>query len=127
VSEIVEVIQGPTPVIEVAVVVGPQGPQGEQGEPGLHGAVWQGLWQYDVTYVVNDVVNYGGAAWIAKTVNIFKPCPDHPDDWDLFVDKGAQGDTGATGATGAAPWEQMTQAAYDAITPDPDTLYIIVG
>ena len=26
-----------------------------------------------------------------------------------------------------APFEVMTQAAYDLITPDPDTLYVIVG
>lgn len=25
------------------------------------------------------------------------------------------------------PYVQMTQAQYDAITPDPDTLYVIIG
>ena len=43
---------------------------------------------------------------------------------------GATGDTGATGATGAdgadAAWTEVTQTAYDALTPDPSTLYIVV-
>jgi len=44
--------------------------------------------------------------------------------------KGSQGDTGPTGsagADGATVWTEMTQAAYDAITPDSAVFYIIVG
>ena len=40
---------------------------------------------------------------------------------------GATGDTGANGADGAdAAWTEITQTAYDALTPDPSTLYIVV-
>jgi hypothetical protein len=46
--------------------------------------------------------------------------------------QGVKGDTGSTGATGGTgppgeTWVTLTQAEYDALTPDPDTLYIIVG
>jgi hypothetical protein len=79
---------------------GDTGDTGPEGPTGAHGAVWQGLWAYDHTYIPNDVVNYGGAAWISKTTNIFKPCPSNPDDWDLFVDKGQPGVDGEDGADG---------------------------
>lgn len=40
--------------------------------------------------------------------------------------QGPQGDPGAPGTD--AVWTQLTQAEYDALpSPDPDTLYIIVG
>lgn len=42
---------------------------------------------------------------------------------------GSKGDTGDTGAAGSdAVWVQITQAAYDALSPpDAGTLYVIVG
>jgi hypothetical protein len=58
------------------------------------------LWAFNVTYVPNDIAEYGGAAWISLTTNTFSTCPDHPTDWALFVDKGQPGNDGATGATG---------------------------
>ena len=30
-------------------------------------------------------------------------------------------------AVPGVPWVQVTQAEYDALTPDPDTLYVVVG
>ena len=44
-------------------------------------------------------------------------------------EKGDPGDKGDKGDAGAdALWTQMTQAEYDAlISPDPNTLYVIVG
>lgn len=100
---------------------GLQGEQGEQGEPGETGPagadstvpgptgpagedgvsfIWLGNWSSLVTYNPNDVVGYGGATWISKTININKACPINPTDWDLFTDKGQPGETGATGPAG---------------------------
>lgn len=67
-------------VLSVGGVQGPQGEPGEPGEDGAPGAVgpigpegpqglgfrWRGAWDTDVgDYVLNDVVNHDGKAWIA--------------------------------------------------------------
>jgi len=43
--------------------------------------------------------------------------------------QGVQGVTGATGPTGPpGPWTQITQAAYNALSPpNPTVLYVIIG
>ena len=47
------------------------------------------------------------------------------------VATGVPGPVGPTGPTGPpgpeGQWVQVTQAEYDALTPDPDVLYIVVG
>ena len=75
---------------------GPTGPKGDQG-PGF---VWKGLWDWQTSYVANDIVNYGGAEWIALRASQNVTCPDHPADWGLYVDKGQPGDTGPAGPPG---------------------------
>jgi peptidoglycan/xylan/chitin deacetylase (PgdA/CDA1 family) len=81
-------------------VKGDTGAQGLTGPQGLKGANWRGEWAFNVTYVPDDLVQYGGAVWISKTTNTFSTCPDHPNDWALFADKGQTGATGPTGAKG---------------------------
>lgn len=83
---------------------GAPGPQGDPGPPGLDGLGfrWMGVWAFNVQYLVNDVVNYGGATWVALVDNEFVTCPDHPETWALFVDRGQQGLPGADGAPGEA-------------------------
>ena len=60
------------------------------------------------------------------------------DRWGLVAVEGEQGDQGIPGSPGSqgipgspgsdAQWDSMTQAEYDALaTPDPNTLYVIVG
>lgn len=91
-------IQGPTgPKGDVGL----QGPQGIQGDIGP-GFVWKGVWAFDVNYVTNDVVNYGGAAWVALRPNLFKTCPDNALDWQLYVDRGQPGPQGIQGPQGAS-------------------------
>lgn len=56
---------------------GPQGIQGERGEPGQPGAQgpagqgfnFRGLWDKSTSYAPYDVVNYGGASWVATGRN----------------------------------------------------------
>jgi hypothetical protein len=84
-----------------STVPGPQGIAGPAGPQGS-GFVYKGLWDYQVLYVVNDIANYGGAAWIALRSSQNVTCPDHPQDWALYVDKGQPGQDGAPGAQGPA-------------------------
>lgn len=44
---------------------GVQGPQGPTGADGAKGAQWRGAYNSTVTYVVDDVIQYNGSAWIA--------------------------------------------------------------
>jgi hypothetical protein len=80
-------------------VPGPAGPQGPPGPQGP-GFVYKGLWDWQATYVKNDVSLYGGAEWIALQANQNSTCPDHPADWALFVDRGQPGADGAQGPKG---------------------------
>lgn len=56
---------------------GPPGIQGERGEPGQPGAQgpagqgfnFRGQWDSSTLYVAYDVVNYGGASWVATSSN----------------------------------------------------------
>lgn len=45
----------------------------------------------------------------------------------LHGQQGDPGPQGIPGPQGESPWVEMTQAAYDLITPEPDTWYVIVG
>lgn len=94
---------------------GPQGPAGSQGAPGT-GFVYRGDYA-DVdpaTVVPNDIVTYGGSAFIALIANPSATPGTDVAQWKLFAASGAagatgpegpvgpQGPQGATGPTGAA-------------------------
>ena len=90
---------------------GPAGPAGTDGVDGATGATgpagpegvnWRGLWDFATAYAVDDIVDYGGAVWIATAPNTNLPSPTHPEAWDLFVDKGQPGATGPAGPQGVA-------------------------
>jgi hypothetical protein len=88
-------IQGPT---------GPTGPTGATGDTGPTGEIginWQGSWDENVNYVVNDAVFYEGSSWFASSDPDLGSVPsDTSPYWDELAAKGLQGATGPTGATG---------------------------
>ena len=104
VEEIGNVTQGPQ---------GPQGPtgaQGVQGNPGTPGAVgpagleWQGAWEFDATYTVDDAVSFAGASYfcILNVDTNSNPPPDEDTThWALLAAQGAQGIQGVQGPTGS--------------------------
>jgi hypothetical protein len=122
---------------------GPPGPQGQastvpgpQGPPGLNGTgfAWRGVWSAQTAYVANDIVQSGGAAWIALRANQNVTVSDHPADWALYVDRGAQGQQGPVGPRGPVGitwrgyWDEATvyyandvvayqYSSYIAVTP----------
>ncbi len=70
----------------------------------------RGAWTAAASYLLNDVVTFGGSSWRAKRASLNKQ-PVAGLDWELWASKGAagpigprglQGVAGATGATGAA-------------------------
>lgn len=92
---------GPQGVPGVSNVQGPPGPQGIEGPVGPQGP--QGIQGLQGPQGLTGVKGDQGPT-------------------------GAQGTPGATGATGPPSVVQMTQAAYDALTPkNANTLYVIVG
>lgn len=84
-----------------------------------------------------EVVDLGGSPVIATTPVVAGPRGPAGADGPPGGPPGPPGERGAAGRDGVdgadgrdgvdATWVQMTRAAYDAITPDPATLYIIVG
>jgi hypothetical protein len=93
---------GPTgPTGADSTVEGPTGPQGDTGPAGEIGINWQGNWDEEVNYVVNDAVFYEGSSWFASTDPDVGSVPsDTSPYWDALAVKGSQGETGLTGATG---------------------------
>ncbi|MEP6484565.1 MAG: hypothetical protein ABJB01_08945 [Rudaea sp.] len=99
-------------------IAGAQGPSGSQGPPGNDGNVgaqgatgatglnWQGVWQNESNYNVDDAVYFGGSSYVALVANT----NDEPDtsvsnadgNWGLLSLQGANGATGPQGATGVA-------------------------
>lgn len=89
--------QGPT---------GPQGntgPTGPQGPVGPAGLEWQGVWDLDSSYVVDDAVSFLGASYFCilniNTVSNLAPDED-PTHWALLASQGALGPTGPAGPIG---------------------------
>jgi hypothetical protein len=88
---------------------GAQGPQGAQGIPGLAGAVgpagleWQGTWDTDSSYNVNDAVSFAGESYFC-ILNIDTTSNPYPDEdtthWALLAAQGAQGPRGIQGIPG---------------------------
>lgn len=60
---------------------------------------WQGWWQDDSPYAVNNIVNFNGSAWIAADPSEDEE-PGQGPAWELFTAAGATGPTGDTGEPG---------------------------
>jgi hypothetical protein len=93
-----------------AAGVGAEGPQGVEGPAGPPGPVgpagleWQGSWDEDSSYDVDDAVGYDGASWfcIEAVTGTGNDAPDvDTDSWALLAAQGATGPQGAQGPTGA--------------------------
>ena len=86
--------------------IGPQGntgPTGPQGPVGPAGLEWQGEWDLDSSYVVNDAVGFAGASYFC-ILNIDTTSNPFPDEdtthWALLANQGAVGPTGPAGPIG---------------------------
>lgn len=86
--------------------IGPQGntgPTGPQGPVGPAGLEWQGVWEFDATYNVDDAVSFAGASYfcILNVDTNSNPYPDEdPTHWALLASQGAVGPTGPAGPIG---------------------------
>lgn len=92
---------------------------GQQGAPGAKGCNPRGAWEEEKIYAVDDVVTYGGSAYICIQAHTGRNTAPSSDTlyWTLFVSKGDKGDTGntgATGLTGATPSISMTASQLPA-------------
>lgn len=63
---------------------GSQGPSGGSGDPGT-GFTWKGDWSNPIEYVINDVVYYNGASWIAVADNVSSAPSDANANWDRMT------------------------------------------
>lgn len=82
---------------------GPQGPIGPQGPAGANGTsfIWEGVYNPEMTYDANDVVEYDGSAFICVVNGTSGILPSSlSENWNLLAQKGNTGATGATGPTG---------------------------
>jgi hypothetical protein len=81
--------QGPTGLTGATGATGPQGPTGATGPQGPVGAQWRGAYAGGTSYVTNDIVQSGGAAWIARTGTTGNAPPTLPTTqntwWDLLA------------------------------------------
>jgi hypothetical protein len=75
---------------------GDKGDTGDQGDPGL---VWQGEWDREAEYAVDDAVSYEGSSYVAVEGHMGR-VPDESEEWSLLAQKGDKGDTGDTGERG---------------------------
>jgi hypothetical protein len=89
--------------------VGSQGPQGVEGPAGPPGPVgpagleWQGQWDTDSSYAVDDAVGFNGASWfcISEVTGTGNPNPEvDTTKWALLAAQGATGPQGVQGPTG---------------------------
>jgi hypothetical protein len=86
--------------------IGPQGVEGPAGPPGPVGPAgleWQGAWDTDSQYAVNDAVGFNGASYFC-ILEITGTGNDNPEannvNWALLASQGADGAQGAQGPTG---------------------------
>lgn len=95
--------------ITATVGVGSEGPQGIQGPAGPPGPVgpaglnWQGAWDTDSSYVVDDAVGFNGASWfcISDVTGTGNSNPEEDTtSWALLAAQGAVGPQGPQGPTG---------------------------
>jgi hypothetical protein len=95
----IEALDGSSITVKVPATEGPPGPTGPQGETGPTGP--------------------SGPQGAAGSDGADSSFPEAPTDGKVY---------GRKSAAWAPSWVQMTQAAYDALTPkDANTLYVIVG
>jgi hypothetical protein len=89
--------------------VGSEGPQGVEGPAGPPGPVgpagleWQGSWDTDSSYNVDDAVGFNGASWfcISEVTGTGNSNPEEDTvSWALLAAQGATGPQGAQGPTG---------------------------
>ncbi len=78
--------------------LGPQGPAGPQGAKG-DGFTYRGEYDATLSYATNDVVVFGGSAYVATSPTSGAPGMDPA--WTILVEKGDQGPMGPAGAAGA--------------------------
>ncbi len=87
-------------------LTGATGPQGVQGPAGSNGVGFNFRYGFDnsVAYAVNDVVTYGGSAYVATAASQGpnNPTPNvNTAGWSLMAQQGTTGATGSQGLTGA--------------------------
>jgi hypothetical protein len=100
-------------ICDIELTPGPQGIQGIQGPQGIQGLAgtispagltWQGTYSVSGTYVLNDVVGYGGASYY--NILACSSCAGNPSsnttNWALLANIGATGLQGIQGVAGAA-------------------------
>ena len=106
---------------------GPMGPEGPQGPPGkdgkdgadgLDGADGQMSFEELTQEQVESLIGPQGPEGPQGPQG--EQGPEGPE--------GPQGDVGPQGEVGPPPaWETLTQAEYDALEPDPNTVYLVVA
>jgi uncharacterized protein YbjQ (UPF0145 family) len=111
--------------------VGPQGPQGEQGiqgEIGPQGEVGpQGPAGQDAVYPTLATVATSGSYNDLDNLPAIPPAIENVSDLTNDANYVASDTTGITGADRVTNMVTLTQAEYDAITPNASTVYFIVG
>ena len=79
---------------------GSSGSSGTSGTSGL-GFNYQGGWQNNITYFLNDVVYYNGSSWVAlTTISIGQNPPDINANWGEVAIAGTSGTSGSSGSSG---------------------------
>ena len=83
---------------------GPTGPQGPSGPIGPAGLTFIGVWSSATSYVLNDVVSFGGSSYFC--INPVGPSATNPSldtvNWALLASQGATGPQGPQGIQGPA-------------------------
>jgi hypothetical protein len=106
VDQEIEANPGTTGATGATGAQGPTGPQGVPGPVGPAGLNWQGEWDSDTTYEVNDAVGYDGASWFCISPVTSGTGNDEPDtatlNWALLASQGAIGPQGPQGIQGPA-------------------------
>ena len=100
--------QGPTGPPGTTGAIGPPGPQGPPGPPGVDG-------------VPGETGPVGATGPAGAVAVASQPEPPTQQLGALWIDSDAT-------VVYGPKWLQLTQAAYDALTPpDPETLYVVIG
>ena len=125
--------------ITAAVGVGPQGAEGPEGPAGPPGPVgpagleWQGAWDTDSSYAVDDAVGFNGASWfcISAVTGTGNSNPEEDTThWALLAAQGAQGiqgiqgPIGPQGASGAPTYKEFSGRIFQANISNPIALTV---
>lgn len=125
--------------ITATVGVGSEGPQGIQGPAGPPGPVgpagleWQGAWDTNSSYAVNDAVGFNGASWfcISEVTGTGNSNPEEDTvSWALLAAQGATGPQGAqgpVGPSGSTPYKSYVAIlGPGALSTDPPNINSLV-